>query len=97
MLHPRVDQTVRLLQHFIVFLFMSPSSRSPGCFSAHFPVIVRNWVLLITLRMITNISFGITMPSMHQFITTPTAEQLRVAAERNASKEAISGGVYGVR
>ena len=61
----------------------------------HFPV--RNWVLVIMLRMITNISFGITMPSMHQFITTPTAGQLNVAVvERNASNETSSGSDHNV-
>ena len=48
-------------------------------------------MLVNVLRMITNISYGITIPSMHQFITAPTAKQLHVAMDRNVINETSSG------
>ena len=73
-------ETVTAAPVYLAVVFSLPS---PGCCYVDFPV--RNWVLAITLRVIVNISFSVTMPSMHQFITTPTAEQLRSAGERNSS------------
>ena len=56
--------------------------------SAHFPRL--NWIIAALQRGLLYIAYNITIPSMHQYVTTATAEQL---ADRNATNSGVSGQI----